>query len=167
MAKLRLRRFYGPALAAAAIGGALALWGWLSAPAPTAAPSGEAVDPETAERLRLAALGPQTARDHLYCAGAIHAALTANAADGTGDPDARRNRLRALKLADAGVAVLLKEAPGPDSPSAIVDAHAEIARTDRAAGRLRLSRQDCLARADALGALEPAPMADQTAGSNP
>ena len=95
------------------------------------------------------ALGPQDAKDDLYCTGVLSAALD-NVADRM-SPEAATLRTQIVALAGAGVAKLIAAgAATPDTTAAISDAHAAQAKQDIAAGIPRLTLEACSSRAKAL-----------------
>lgn len=143
-----LRRFAAPIALAALLLGAL-LWTWMHAPASGPTTAVQAVDPAAAaaeSRVReLVAIGPDDARDLLYCAGVIAAALGKRA---TGPrPDLSEPRARAALLAHEGAAEMLRSGTRVEDMSELIDAQVLSAARDRAAGALRIPYLDCVERA--------------------
>lgn len=114
------------------------------------APVTEAPNPAPADLL---GLGPDEAKDDLYCSGMIFAAHR-ESADTLSD-DAQKRRARVVALASAGVEKLIAaKAADATQTAAIADAHAAKAAEDIATGTPRLTVEACEQRASAQ---KPAP----------
>lgn len=93
-------------------------------------------------------VGPDDAKDDLYCSGIIFAAHRANP-DDIASPEAQKRRDRVIALADRGTTKLVSAGVADATQTAaIADAHSEKAMQDYAAGNPRIPLADCEARAD-------------------
>lgn len=97
----------------------------------------------------LLGLGPDDAKDDLYCSGLIFAANRAGT-DTTSD-EAQMRRDHVIGLANAGVAKLIEaKAADASETAAIADAHTARATEDLAAGTPRITLEACEQRAASL-----------------
>ena len=94
-------------------------------------------------------LGTDEAKDDLYCAGVLNAAVEASADRASPEAATRRGQFIALAKAGAGKLVASGAATWNTSGT-IVDAQVIAAGRDVAAGTPRLSLESCTARAMAL-----------------
>ncbi len=110
----------------------------------------EAPPPPPADPL---AVGPQEAKDMLYCAALIFAAHPQPASAQSPIEEARRMKAENLALAigDEGVnALVLGKYVHATHAGVLFDAYARQAAIDMQAGAPRIPVDDCLARAEAL-----------------
>jgi hypothetical protein len=97
-------------------------------------------------------VGSETARDDLYCSGVIFAVHRSKPEDALSD-DAQKRRDAVIALAEAGVAKLKTDGVATDATTAsFADAHSEKAAKDFAAGKTRISFEECMGRAAIPGA---------------
>jgi hypothetical protein len=97
-------------------------------------------------------VGSETARDDLYCSGVIFAVHQSKPEDVLSE-DAQKRRDAVIALAEAGAAKLKTDGVATDATSAsFADAHSEKAAKDFAAGKTRISFEECMGRASIPGA---------------
>lgn len=95
------------------------------------------------------AIGPDDAKDDLYCSGLIYAAHRASADPTSPEAEARRNNV--IALAEAGTGKLIAAGAADKTQStAIADAHAAKAQSDFTNAAPRITLDACTARAAAL-----------------
>jgi hypothetical protein len=99
------------------------------------------------------AVGSQDARDDLYCAGVIFAENPSppNALNPTDEAVLRKAQMLGIALAESGINKLVVEKAAHATHGALIsDSYATQAAKDMKAGNLRISLDDCTARARAL-----------------
>jgi hypothetical protein len=90
-------------------------------------------------------IGPQDARDDLYCSGIIHAFHRTQVDSFSADAQQRRDKI--IALAERGTARLLSSgAVQPGGTAAVADAHSERALADYANGSARFTVEEAMRR---------------------
>ena len=118
-------------------------------PAPSGpAPQRPPMELSTSTSVDTLTVGSDTAKDDLYCSGVIFAVHRSNPEDELSEEaQARRNAV--IALAEAGVTRLKIDGAATDATAAsFADAHSEKAAEDFAAGKTRISFEECMARAE-------------------
>jgi len=103
------------------------------------------------------AVGSQDAKDDLYCAGIIYAANPSppSALNPTDEAVLRKAQALGIILGESGInKLVIQKAAHATHGALIADAYAVQAARDLAAGKPRISLDDCNARAKALPVIE-------------
>ncbi|HEX5008696.1 MAG TPA: hypothetical protein VFV70_16400 [Hyphomonadaceae bacterium] len=103
------------------------------------------------------AVGSQDAKDDLYCAGIIYAANPSppGALNPTDEAILRKAQALGIVLGESGInKLVIQKAAHATHGALIADAYALQAARDLAAGKPRISLDDCYARAKALPVIE-------------
>jgi hypothetical protein len=103
------------------------------------------------------AVGSQDAKDDLYCAGIIYAANPSppSALNPTDEAVLRKAQALGIILGESGInKLVIQKAAHATHGALIADAYAVQAAKDLAAGKPRISLDDCNARAKALPVIE-------------
>jgi hypothetical protein len=103
------------------------------------------------------AVGSQDAKDDLYCAGVIYAANPSppSALNPTDEAVLRKAQALGIILGESGInKLVVQKAAHATHGALIADAYAIQAAKDLAAGKPRISLDDCNARAKALPVIE-------------
>ena len=103
------------------------------------------------------AVGSQDAKDDLYCAGVIYAANPSppSALNPTDEAVLRKAQALGIILGESGInKLVIQKAAHATHGALIADAYAIQAARDLAAGKPRISLDDCNARAKALPVIE-------------
>jgi hypothetical protein len=103
------------------------------------------------------AVGSQDAKDDLYCAGVIYAANPSppSALNPTDEAVLRKAQALGIILGESGInKLVIQKAAHATHGALIADAYAVQAAKDVAAGKPRISLEDCNARAKALPVIE-------------
>jgi hypothetical protein len=103
------------------------------------------------------AVGSQDAKDDLYCAGVIYAANPSppSALNPTDEAVLRKAQALGIILGESGInKLVVQKAAHATHGALIADAYAIQAARDLAAGKPRISLDDCNARAKALPVIE-------------
>jgi hypothetical protein len=103
------------------------------------------------------AVGSQDAKDDLYCAGVIYAANPSppSALNPTDEAVLRKAQALGIILGESGInKLVIQKAAHATHGALIADAYAVQAAKDLAAGKPRISLDDCNARAKALPVIE-------------
>jgi hypothetical protein len=117
-------------------------------PAPTAAPTIPPPPPEHPLEV-----GSQDAKDDLYCAAVIYAENPdpPNALNPIDEALLRKAQMLGFALGESGINKLVTEKAAHATHGAVIsDAYADQVAKDAAAGKTRISLDDCTARANAL-----------------
>ena len=119
-------------------------------PAKAAASAPVAIPPPPADPL---AVGSQDAKDDLYCAGVIYAANPSppSALNPTDEAVLRKAQALGIVLGESGInKLVIQKAAHATHGALIADAYAIQAAKDLAAGKPRISLEDCNTRAKAI-----------------